>query len=234
MFFRNPFKKLSKFERMLWVTSVVVVTSSFLLVGSTSVLTLIASLVGVTALIFVAKGDVWGQILTVSFSVLYAIISLKFKYFGEMITYLGMTAPIAILSIVSWLKNPYNNSTEVEVNSLTKIQKTALLILTPTITFIFYFILLFFNTNNLFFSTVSIATSFAASYLMLYRSPFYALAYAANDIVLITLWVLAAAKDASYVPMVICFTMFLLNDIYGYLSWLGMKKRQKTKIILAD
>lgn len=223
---QNPFRHLSKFEWLLWIGSVIVVTGGFLLSGSFDWLTLAASLIGVTALIFIAKGHVLGQILTVVFSLLYAVISLSFRYYGEMITYLGMTAPIAVLSVISWLRHPYQDTAEVKVHHLSKGQKWMMVILTITVTFIFYFILAAFHTENLAVSTVSIATSFSASYLMLYRSPAYALAYGANDIVLIVLWILAAIDNVSYLPMVLCFLMFLVNDIYGFVSWMRMKKRQ--------
>lgn len=76
-----------------------------------------ASLVGVTSLIFNAKGNPFGQFLMVVFSLLYGIISFTFAYYGEMITYLGMTMPMAIFALISWLKNPYNgNKSEVKVN----------------------------------------------------------------------------------------------------------------------
>ena len=92
---------------------------------------------------------------------------------------------------------------------------------------IFFFILQALGTPNLAVSTISIATSFLASYLMLFRNSYYALAYAANDIVLIVLWILASLTQISYVPMVICFSIFLLNDIYGFFSWKLREKRQK-------
>lgn len=103
MKFKNPFIGLTKFEWCLWIISVVVVTGSFVLSGSSDILTIIASLIGVTALIFVAKGYVFGQILTVIFAVFYGIISFYFKYYGEMITYICMTSPIAVFSIITWV-----------------------------------------------------------------------------------------------------------------------------------
>ena len=227
MILRNPFKTLTRTEWLLWLISITVVSSSFLLAGSFHFLTLIASMVGVTALIFVAKGDVWGQLLTVIFSLLYAVISLKLRYYGEMITYLGMTAPIAAMSVVTWLRNPFAETDEVKVHKLNKLQRFWLIALTIIATSIFYFILKAFGTSNLFFSTLSIATSFSASYLMLFRSPNYALAYAANDIVLITLWIMAAMNDLSYLPMIACFAMFFINDIYGFINWIRIKRRQQ-------
>ena len=215
----NPFRNLSKFEWSLWIASLIVVSSTFFLAGDFNILTLIASLIGVTALIFIAKGDLTGQVLTVVFSLFYAVISLQFRYYGEMITYLGMTAPIAILSVISWLKHPYRGAAEVKVHYLTRKQTLLMIILTIVVTF-------GFHTANLMISTISIATSFSASYLMLFRSPAYALAYAANDVVLITLWILATIDSLSYLPMVICFLMFFINDVYGFINWMKIRKKQ--------
>lgn len=226
MEFRNPFKGLTKFEWTLWLVSIVVVVASFALSKGESWLNCIASLIGVTALIFVSKGDVFGQILTVIFALFYGFISFKFRYYGEMITYVGMTGPIAVMSVVSWIKHPYEDSSEVEVQHLNKKQAINIAILTIAVTFAFYFILKYFNTANLVISTISIATSFSASYLTFLRSHYYALAYSANDVVLIILWTLASITDLSYAPMIFCFVMFLFNDIYGYFNWKRMHKRQ--------
>ncbi|MBP1560904.1 MAG: nicotinamide mononucleotide transporter [Oscillospiraceae bacterium] len=226
----NPFRTLTRFELTLWAVSAAVVTVSFLLGGERDFLTLTASLIGVTALIFVAKGYVLGQALTVVFSLVYALVSLKFRYYGEMITYLGMTAPIALMSVISWLKHPYSKGKpEVKAARMTAAKTAAMLVLAAAVTFAFYFILGYFGTPNLAVSTFSVATSFIASFLMLYRIPAYALAYAANDVVLIVLWVLASMEDTSYIPMVMCFLMFLCNDIYGFYSWIKMRRRQESR-----
>lgn len=74
--------------------------------------------------------------------------------------------------------------------------------------------------------TLSVTTSFLAVYLTCRRSPWFALAYAANDIILIVLWSLASMEDRSYFSVVICFVLFLMNDIYGYISWRKMERRQ--------
>jgi nicotinamide mononucleotide transporter PnuC len=198
----------------------VVVVVSNVATKDVNALTLLDTLIGVTALIFVAKGDVFGQVLTVAFSILYAVTSYQCHYYGEMFTYLGMTMPIAIVSIVTWVKHPYNgNSTEVQISKLTKWQKLRMVLLAIVVAFVFYWILKAFDTPNLEFSTASIITSFCASYLMMCRSSYYALAYALNDIVLIVLWGLATLQNITYLSMVSCFVIFLLNDVYGYFSW---------------
>lgn len=222
------FAGLSKNERRLWLFSVTVVTLSFLLSRSFYPLTLIASLVGVTALIFLAKGDVLGQIMTIAFSLLYAVISLRFHYYGEMITYLGMSAPAAGAAVVSWIKNPYEEARhEVKISRLSAVRAVYMVLLAAITTVLFYFILRYFETENLVISTASVTTSFLASYLMLFRSSFYALAYAANDIVLIILWILATIENISYLPMIVCFSMFLCNDLYAFYNWNRMHRQQE-------
>lgn len=223
---KKLFKSLSKFELILWLSSLVIVSGAFIISNSSDYLTLLASLIGVTALIFVAKGYVIGQVLTVVFALFYGVISFHFKYYGEMITYLGMTTPIAILTVISWLRHPYKETSEVEVRYMTKIQVLIMIILTLVVTVVFYFILKALGTANLLFSTISISTSFLASYLTLMRNPFYGIGYGANDIVLIILWIIASIENPSYIPMVVCFVMFLINDFYGFLNWQRMKKRQ--------
>lgn len=223
----NPFKDLSKFELALWLTSAFLVTLSFILSPNKDYLTLIASLIGVTSLIFIAKGYVFGQALTLIFSVLYGIISFFFRYYGEMLTYLCMTAPMAVMSIVSWIKNPYGETKEVTIRRMTGRQILVMSIFTVIVTIIFYFILKYFQTANLFFSTLSVATSFLACYLTFMRSPTYALAYAANDIVLIVLWTTATITNIAYLPMILCFFTFFFNDIYAFFNWRKMEKRQQ-------
>ena len=124
-----------------------------------------------SALVFVSKGNPVGQILTIVFAVFYGIISFTYSYYGEMITYLGMSAPMAL----------------------------------------------------------SVLTSFLAAYLTLRRNRFYAVAYAANDVVLIAMWVLAAIEDITYLPMIICFVAFLVLDVYGFINWSRMLKRQSLR-----
>lgn len=111
----------SKSEIVLWVASVMVIVISFYGFDRTNYMTLCASLTGVTSLIFNAKGNPFGQLLMVVFSLLYGIISYTFAYYGEMITYLGMTMPMAVFALISWLRNPYNgNTAEVKVNTISK------------------------------------------------------------------------------------------------------------------
>ncbi len=221
-------KYFTKTELAIWIGSIILIVSAFCIFDGKKYLNMIASLVGTTALIFCAKGNPLGQALIIIFASLYAYISLSFKYYGEMMTYLGMSLPMAVVALISWLKNPSKESkAEVKVNTLSKKEILFAFILSLVITFIFYFILKALGTANLVISTVSITTSFFAAYLTFRRCEYFALAYAVNDIVLIAMWIMAMASNIQYISVVICFVVFLVNDTYSYINWRKMKERQR-------
>ena len=220
----NPFIDFTKKEWAIWIVSLIVVTVSNMVSGDFSLLTLIVALIGVTSLIFAAKGNVWAQILIIIFCILYGIISWRFRYWGELITYVGMNLPMAIWATITWLKNPSKeNGNQVAIQKLNKKHIIILFLSSIAVTFMFYFLLRILNTPNLLFSTISITTSFIAASFTMLRSSYYALGYALNDIVLIILWILASMENPVYIPVVVNFIIFFVNDMYGFFSW---KKRE--------
>lgn len=227
----KTFKRLTsyftKMELRLWAWSNALIILSFFFFKQTNFLTLGASLIGVSSLIFSAKGNPIGQVLMIIFSLFYGIISFSYHYYGEVLTYLGMTMPMAIIALVSWLKHPYEGKRfEVRVNHIHGLEIIILAVLTPLVTYVFYLILVYFKTAHIIFSTLSVSTTFIAVYLTFRRSSYFTIAYAVNDLVLIVLWGLASIEDLSYLSVVVCFITFLANDLYGFYNWRKMAKRQ--------
>lgn len=220
----NPFQKMTKRDLLLWIVSVSLIVASNIISGDVDLLTLTATCIGVTSLVFAAMGNVWSPVLMTVFSVLYAIISYRFRYWGEMITYAFMALPMSVWSIITWAKNSgADNNGTVKIRKITLKIVLILTFFTVLVTSGFYFILKALDTPNLFFSTASIATSFLAASLTMLRSSYYALCYASNDLVLIVLWVLASAQNPVYIPVVVNFVIFFVNDMYGFICW---KKRE--------
>lgn len=228
---KNILNYFTKIEIILWCSSVLLIITSFMIFDRENYLTFLASVIGVTSLIFCAKGNPIGQFLMIVFSIIYGAISYSCAYYGEMITYIGMTGPMALFALVSWLKNPYKGKkSQVKVNSISKKEIRFMLTLTVAVTIAFYFILKHFNTANLILSTLSVTTSFVAVYLTFRRSSYFALAYAFNDLVLIVLWALATKTNINYVSVLICFIVFFINDVYGFTNWLKMQKNQRNNM----
>lgn len=232
---RNPFKNLTKFEWGLWIFSLTAIITSFFAVQNTDYANLAVSLLGVTSLIFAARGDVFGMVLMIAFSLLYATVSFFAKYYGETIIYVCMQLPCSITSLVSWLRHPAGKGTaEVRIGKFSKKHIFILIPLVTAVTAAAFFTLRAFNTANLIVSTISVATSLTALYLMILRIPAYALAFILNDIVLITLWGTACATSLNYLALTVCFSIFLLNDTYTFICWTKRKKRQDSEQTAAD
>ena len=102
---KNPLKSITKKEWGILIFSILIIGISNLVTQNVNMLMLLTAWIGVISLVLAAKGNVWAQILMVVFSILYAVISWTFRYWGEMITYLGMTLPMAVCSTITWLKN---------------------------------------------------------------------------------------------------------------------------------
>jgi len=229
---KSILRYFTKSEWILWGVSVFFIISSFIVFSKDGLITLTASLLGVTAIIINAKGNPAGQAMMVVFGIMYSIISYKTAYYGELATYAGMTSPMALFSFISWVKNPYRkNKAEVKINTISRKEVYFMFVLSVPVTAVFFFILRYFGTARLLVSTLSVTTSFIAVYLTFRRTIYFSLAYALNDIVLIVLWGLASFCDTSCISVLICFVSFLANDIYGFISWKKMLKRQKSGIL---
>ena len=228
--FLSKLKYFTVGEWLLWGISELFIILSFCIFDRENYFTLISSVLGITSLIFIAKGNPIGQVLMLIFATAYGIVSYSFKYYGEMLTYLCMSAPMALIALISWLKNPFNGKKEeVKISNVTKKTVLCVFALSVAVTIISYFILSALGTANIIPSTISVATSMIAVCFSALRSPYFALAYAVNDVVLIVLWGLATAGDVSYVSVLICFFVFLFNDLYSFFNWLRIKKRQQAE-----
>lgn len=223
---KKSLKDLSVAEWFLFASSVLFPLIAFLAVPKKDPMTLIASVFGTLGLVFVAKGNLLGQFTNVIFAFFYGVVSYFFKYYGEMITYLCMNTPMAIFAILSWAKHPFEDKAQVTVSKLSKKSFSVTILLTVFVTAAFFFILRALGNANLLVSTLSIFTSFLGASFVFLRTPYYALAYSVNDVVLIALWSMASAADLSYLPMVVCAAMFLVNDAYGFINWNKMRKSQ--------
>lgn len=226
---KNPFYVLNKKDWMLYLTSLTIVIISNL-IGQFNILNLISTTLGVTCLIFMAKGNVWGHVFSIIFCFLYAVQSYLEKYYGEIIISMVMTLPLAVFSIYTWLKNPFKKGENVvKIKILSLKEKVLLFILAIAVSLVFYFILKALGTESLTVSTISVFTSFLASYLLLRRNSFYAVAYMLNDIVLITLWTIATIKQLSNISILACFLTFFFNDLYAFVKWKIREREQGVK-----
>ena len=140
--------------------------------------------------------------------------------------------PLYISSIISWLKNTKSETENiVKINKIKTKEYIIVFILAIFLSMLFYYVLKKLNTSELIVSTLSSTTSALATYLMFRRCSYYAVCYIIDDIISIVLWSLSIASSGiEFIPSVLCFFIFLINDIYGFIRWKNEEKQQFSKI----
>ena len=228
---KNFLKSWNLFEKLFLLISLLIIIICFFLGTDKNILSLVTSILGVITVIFGAKGLVWAPVVNLLYNIVYIILSYTQGFYGEVLIYIFMMTPINIAMIISWLKNKSKEDENiVEVNKLNKKEYILLFGFTLIVAVGFYFILKALNTTALFISTISLIDSFIATYLLYRRCSNYALSYIVNDIILIVLWLYAIRNNGiAYLPMVLSFLVFLVNDIYGLISWKKRERKQNEK-----
>ena len=225
----NYFKDWNLFEKLyLFVGIVVGILTSIIFNG-----TIIDSLYTVTYLttaILMSKGKVESYFIGIISVFFYGIVSYNQGYYGELLITIFLTFPMMIIGIISWLKHQDKDEDVVIISSLSKKEIVFAFSSQLILFWVYYFLLKAFNTDLLMISSLSIVTSVLATYFEARRSELSLFCYVANDLILITLWMIPIINgDTSLISVLIGPMLLLVNDIYGSYNWKHLKDIQKGK-----
>ena len=179
-----------------------------------------------TALLL-AKGKYSCYIIGIISTFFYAFVSYSNSYYGEVIIAMCCTLPLMIVGLINWLKHQDNTNTVI-IKEITKKELIIVLLSQVLLFYGYYSLLKLFNTNNLLVSTFSVVASIIATYLTARRSEHGFAGFIINDIILIILWSIPVINgNTNVIPVLLCPTLLLINDIYGVYNWKKIKNYQK-------
>lgn len=226
---KNYFKDWTKFELTFLICGLTVSILSSIIFNGNIIDTLYTSLYLITALLM-SKGKVESYFVGFISVFFYGIVSFNQGYYGELIITAFLTFPIMIIGIVSWLRHQDKEDDVVIINLLPKREIFIALVSQLVLFWIYYFLLKAFNTDLLVLSSISVVTSVLASYFEARRSELSLFCYIANDLVIITLWIIPIiAGQTDLIPVLVGPILLLINDIYGSYNWRRLKEIQKQK-----
>lgn len=226
---KNYFADWNLFEKLyLFIGISIGILSSVIFNG-----TIIDSLYTITYLttaILMSKGKVECYFIGFVSVFFYGIVSYKQGYYGELLITIFLTFPIMIIGIISWLRHQDKDEDVVIISSLPKKELIIAFTSQLILFWIYYFILKLFNTDLLIISSLSVVTSVIASYFEARRSEFSLFCYIANDIIIITLWLIPIINgQTELISVLVGPILLLVNDIYGSYNWKKLKEKQKAK-----
>ena len=216
---KKLFKNWTKFELGLITSGIILILFAGIL-GKSDLLTIVASITGVLCAINQARGKVSSQFIGLVLVILYSIVSYNNRYYGEVLIYIFIMLPLFISGIISWIRNVDKETDTVIENRIKKKEWTILSVLSIVLFIGLYYLLKYFNTSQLFVSTLSMVTSLFATYLVARRSKYGFLFYIGNDIILFILWGLPVFYgNYMLLPMLVNPIVNFANDTYGWVSW---------------
>ncbi len=225
---KKLFNDWTKFEIILLGVSLITIMIAGIICNS-ALLTIICSITGILCALTQAKGKIISQFIGLLLVVLYSILSFQNKFYGEVLIYIFIMLPLFVSGIISWIKNLNKETNTVNENVLSKKEWIILTIISIILFIGLYSLLKYFNTSQLFVSTLSMVTSLFATYLVARRSKYGFLFYMGNDIILFVLWGLPVIQgNLLLIPMLVNPIINFINDSYGWQSW---NKREKNKEI---
>lgn len=226
---KKYFEDWNKFEKSFLICGLLTSIISSIIFNGTVIDTLYTSLYLITALLM-SKGKVECYFVGFVSAFFYGIVSYNQGYYGELIITAFLTFPIMIIGIISWLRHQDKEEDTVIISSLSKKEITIALLSQLVLFWIYYFILKAFNTDLLVISTMSVVTSVLASYFEARRSELSLFCYIANDLVIITLWLIPIISgQIELISVLVGPILLLINDIYGSYNWRRLKNQQKEK-----
>ena len=228
----NYFKDWNLFEKLyLFVGILVGILTSIIFIGT--VIDSLYTITYLTTAILMSKGKVESYFVGFFSVFFYGIVSYNQGYYGELLITIFLTFPIMIIGIISWLRHQDKEDDVVTINTISK--KEIILVIGSQL-FLFwayYFLLKMFNTDLLIISSCSIVTSVLASYFEARRSELSLFCYIANDLILITLWIIPIINgNTTLISVLVGPILLLINDIYGSYNWKKLKNKQKEKLIV--
>lgn len=225
----NFLKDWTMFERV-WLASFTVVVFILYFAWSDSVIGLISSLAGMLSVVLVAKGKISNYFFGIISVSLYGYISYGYGLYGEVALNWGFYLTANIVGYFMWLKNAKEKSESQQGEDITakRLTKKGWAIVTGLFiagTLLTINILNNFNAQQVPIDSVILVLSIIAQILMLYRYAEQWILWIIINVLTITLWLITLIQTGGNDwTMVVMWSAYLINSIYGYIVWLKLSK----------
>ena len=226
---KKYFSDWNSFEKLyLFFGYVIAITTTIVFKGR--LISALYTMTYITNALLTAKGKVESYIFGFTGIIFYGIISFNQRYYGELIILIFMSLPLMIMGVLEWLKNRDNKSDNIIISTLSK-KEIVLAFLSQVLLFgIYYIILKSFNTSEPIIGSLSIVMSLLALYFGARRSEISYFCYLANDVVIITLWLIPILNgDKAILSVLIGPLLLTINDVYGIYNWRRLKRLQEKR-----
>ncbi len=216
----------TKAEIIYLVASLAIITT--LSVNKDSIIAIIAALTGCLAAIFTGKAKLGAFFFGFINSILYAYISYKYQYYGEVMVKLFVFIPLNIIGFFSWKRHFDNYYNETTKRRLPLKAAILLLIFTTIVTVIYGFILRELDGALPFVDGVTTILATVALVLCVKRFCEHWILWIITNCINIYLWVAPfLAGTGKPIAVLLMWIFYLINSIVMYVRWLRLVKNMQ-------
>lgn len=224
---KRYFKDWELFEKV-WLLVFTILIIGLSIYWRDTITGIACSLSGIWCVVLVAKGKISNYWIGIVNIILYAIISYGNKYYGEVMLNAFYFLPMQFVGAYVWIKNKKPNTKDgIIVKTLTNKNRVIWVIVSILGVMAYGKVLELLGGNLPYVDSMSTVLSIMAMLLMVYRFIEQWILWIIIDIVTIILWFIAMMKGGNDISILLMWTAYFFNAIYGMYNWIKMYKLQE-------
>jgi len=222
------FKDWNWFEK-IWLLAFTAVNIWLFFAWHDTWIGLTASISGMICVVLVAKGKISNYYFGFINIAAYAYIAYQNKYYGDFMLNAYFYFPMQFVGLYFWIKNKNKAKTndDVAVEVLNLNEKIFWLLVSIVATIDYGIYLDYIGGTLPFVDSTTTVLSIVATILMTRRVTEQWLLWIVVDVISIYMWVYRIFQGGTDISMIVMWTAFLVNAIYGYCNWRKLEKGAK-------
>lgn len=229
---KTIFKDWSLFEKA-WLALFTAINIYLFFAFKDSAIGLISSLTGMLCVVLVAKGKISNYYFGIIQTATYAYIAFGYGLYGEAMLNGLFYLPVQFIGIYLWSRNKTGDSVkgeDVVVNRLTRKGWIRLAVVAVVGSAAYAVLLHYIGGKQVGLDSAAVVLSVIAQILMLKRFAEQWVLWIVVNVLSISLWVVTLINTGGNdFNMVVMWTAFLANSVYGYINWIKLGKAQEVR-----
>lgn len=223
---KRYFKDWNLFEK-LWLFIFTAINIYLFFAWHDTLIGLTASLTGMLCVVLTAKGKIssfyWGLINIFA----YSYVAYQSAYYGDVMLNLLYFLPMTFVGIYYWRKNISKENETVIARSLSWKSKLLWFFISVVVIIDYGFLLKWMNGTLPFVDSLTTVFSIVATILLNKRYTDQWFYWIMVDVWSIIMWVFIFIRDGNQVSMLVMWSAFLANALYGYYNWKKLEKQSQ-------
>ena len=213
-----------------WIAVFTLINIGLFLVWQDTALSLISSLAGMLCVVLVAKGKIANFYFGIIQTATYAYISYGYGLYGETMLNALFYLPTQFVGLYMWQQHKARQQVadeDIEVKRLSRKGWLYLLVAVAVVSAVYAEILIALKAQQVRIDSLAVVLSIVAQILMTLRYAEQWVLWILVNILSIVLWVVTLMQSGGNdYAMLVMWSAFLVNSIYGWYNWLKFARTQ--------